>query len=132
MDLAEDIANVSIAWIYRSELRYISTSICNWPSLEALQTGGYNTLLGPEEKKLLPRVSEVPTCIFGLDVYHGSPGDTNSPSLAAVRTVVCNRKLECQLELSCYLSGGLRRCGSYVWNFSVCFRCAYNDFSFGW
>ncbi|CAM6087810.1 unnamed protein product [Calypogeia fissa] len=48
-----------------------------------LKWGGYNTLLAHEEKKMLPKVSQVPTCIFGLDVSHGSPGDASSPSIAA-------------------------------------------------
>lgn len=41
-------------------------------------------MLANEEKKMLPKVSQVPTCIFGLDVSHGSPGDASSPSIAAV------------------------------------------------
>ncbi|KAL3683483.1 hypothetical protein R1sor_001505 [Riccia sorocarpa] len=48
-----------------------------------LKTGGYNTLLSQEDKRLLPKVSAVPTVIFGLDVSHGSPGNASSPSIAA-------------------------------------------------
>ncbi|KAL3700728.1 hypothetical protein R1sor_018750 [Riccia sorocarpa] len=48
-----------------------------------LKWGGYNTVLSQEEKKMLPKVSAMPTVIFGLDVSHGSPGDANSPSIAA-------------------------------------------------
>ncbi|KAG6541212.1 hypothetical protein Mapa_017373 [Marchantia paleacea] len=48
-----------------------------------LKWGGYNTVLTQEEKRSLPKVSAVPTVIFGLDVSHGSPGDANSPSIAA-------------------------------------------------
>ncbi|KAL2651029.1 hypothetical protein R1flu_019157 [Riccia fluitans] len=48
-----------------------------------LKWGGYNTVLAQEERRLLPKVSAMPTVIFGLDVSHGSPGDANSPSIAA-------------------------------------------------
>lgn len=46
--------------------------------------GGYNSLLSMEAKRQMPRISSVPTIIFGLDVSHGSPGDADSPSIAAV------------------------------------------------
>nr|BAV72135.1 argonaute protein 4B [Marchantia polymorpha] len=48
-----------------------------------LKMGGYNSILVGEETKTLPKISQVPTIIFGLDVSHGSPGDANSPSVAA-------------------------------------------------
>jgi hypothetical protein len=100
----------------------MALSICNWPSLDAVQCEGYNTLLGPEEKKMLPKVSQIPTCIFGLDVSHGSPGDATSPSIAAVRTFVSRSCLEYQLELSWPLWGW----SAFIWvidasSFHTCF-----------
>ncbi|CAM6102407.1 unnamed protein product [Calypogeia fissa] len=53
-----------------------------------LKRGGYNSVLSHEDLKLLPKVSSVPTIIFGLDVSHGSPGDASSPSVAAAVATV--------------------------------------------
>lgn len=48
------------------------------------KTGGYNSWLTHEYDGKLPKVSEYPTIIFGLDVSHGPPGYGDSPSIAAV------------------------------------------------
>ncbi|KAG6551026.1 hypothetical protein Mapa_007259 [Marchantia paleacea] len=48
-----------------------------------LKLGGYNSVLASEDSKTLPKISSVPTIIFGLDVSHGSAGDSESPSVAA-------------------------------------------------
>ncbi|CAK9867455.1 unnamed protein product [Sphagnum jensenii] len=45
-----------------------------------LKLGGYNSPLGPEMTTFLG----TSTVIFGMDVSHGSPGDVDSPSVAAV------------------------------------------------
>jgi hypothetical protein len=45
-----------------------------------VQLGGYNSPLGPEMTTFLG----TSTVIFGMDVSHGSPGDVDSPSVAAV------------------------------------------------
>ncbi|KAL2322215.1 hypothetical protein Fmac_026594 [Flemingia macrophylla] len=46
--------------------------------------GGLNSLLGVENSPSLPVVSKAPTLILGMDVSHGSPGQTDIPSIAAV------------------------------------------------
>lgn len=46
--------------------------------------GGVNSLLAPELARSIPLVSSVPTIIFGMDVSHGSPGQSDMPSIAAV------------------------------------------------
>ncbi|KAL3699228.1 hypothetical protein R1sor_017250 [Riccia sorocarpa] len=53
-----------------------------------LKLGGYNSVLASEESKTLPKLSQLPSIIFGLDVSHGSPGDANSPSVAAAVATV--------------------------------------------
>lgn len=47
---------------------------------------GLNSLLGVESSPSLPIVSKAPTLILGMDVLHGSPGQTDIPSIAAVVT----------------------------------------------
>jgi len=49
-----------------------------------MQLGGLNSLLGVEHSPSLPIVSKAPTLILGMDVSHGSPGQTDIPSIAAV------------------------------------------------
>lgn len=49
-----------------------------------MQLGGLNSLLGVEVSPSLPIVSKAPTLILGMDVSHGSPGQTDIPSIAAV------------------------------------------------
>ncbi|KAG6769014.1 hypothetical protein POTOM_024629 [Populus tomentosa] len=46
--------------------------------------GGLNSLLAMEQSRNIPFVSKVPTIIFGMDVSHGSPGQSDMPSIAAV------------------------------------------------
>ncbi|KAF5744968.1 hypothetical protein HS088_TW07G00549 [Tripterygium wilfordii] len=46
--------------------------------------GGLNSLLTIEHSPNIPRVSKIPTMIFGMDVSHGSPGQSDIPSIAAV------------------------------------------------
>ncbi|KAF6159168.1 hypothetical protein GIB67_032785 [Kingdonia uniflora] len=46
--------------------------------------GGINSLLDVEHVPSIPLVTEVPTMILGIDVSHGSPGQSDSPSIAAV------------------------------------------------
>ncbi|EEF35008.1 protein argonaute 4B [Ricinus communis] len=46
--------------------------------------GGLNTFLAVEQSRNVPFVSKVPTIIFGMDVSHGSPGQSDVPSIAAV------------------------------------------------
>jgi eukaryotic translation initiation factor 2C len=49
-----------------------------------LQMGGINSFLSMEAQCKLPKVSQVPTVIFGMDVSHGNVGFSDSPSIAAV------------------------------------------------
>ncbi|KAL3585142.1 hypothetical protein D5086_012009 [Populus alba] len=46
--------------------------------------GGLNSLLAMEQSRNIPFISKVPTIIFGMDVSHGSPGQSDMPSIAAV------------------------------------------------
>lgn len=49
-----------------------------------MQLGGLNSMLAVEHSPSLPLVSHVPTLILGMDVSHGSPGQSDVPSIAAV------------------------------------------------
>ena len=51
------------------------------------QLGGLNTLLQTEVSRAIPIVSAVPTIILGMDVSHGQPGQSDRPSIAAVRGI---------------------------------------------
>eukprot|EP00262_Sarcandra_glabra_P005111 TRINITY_DN16421_c0_g1_i1.p1 TRINITY_DN16421_c0_g1~~TRINITY_DN16421_c0_g1_i1.p1 ORF type:complete len:914 (+),score=151.93 TRINITY_DN16421_c0_g1_i1:78-2819(+) len=46
--------------------------------------GGINSLLAVEQASMIPQISKVPTLILGMDVSHGSPGQSDVPSIAAV------------------------------------------------
>lgn len=46
--------------------------------------GGLNSMLAIEHSPSIPLVSKVPTIIIGMDVSHGSPGQSDVPSIAAV------------------------------------------------
>ncbi|RID41562.1 hypothetical protein BRARA_J01515 [Brassica rapa] len=47
--------------------------------------GGLNSLLAMERSRaMMPLVTQVPTFIVGMDVSHGSPGQSDIPSVAAV------------------------------------------------
>ncbi|XP_072959526.1 protein argonaute 4B-like [Typha angustifolia] len=46
--------------------------------------GGMNSLLQVEHSPAIPLVSKIPTIILGMDVSHGSPGQSDLPSIAAV------------------------------------------------
>jgi len=49
-----------------------------------VQLGGLNSILGAEHAPSIPVVSRAPTIVIGMDVSHGSPGQTDIPSIAAV------------------------------------------------
>ena len=49
-----------------------------------LQLGGLNSLLNMGYCSSLGLVSSKPTLILGMDVSHGSPGQADMPSIAAV------------------------------------------------
>ncbi|KAK4492323.1 hypothetical protein RD792_003126 [Penstemon davidsonii] len=46
--------------------------------------GGLSSMLAAEISPSIPMVSRVPTIIVGMDVSHGSPGQSDVPSIAAV------------------------------------------------
>lgn len=46
--------------------------------------GGTNSILQVEHSKGMPLISRAPTIILGMDVSHGSPGQSDVPSIAAV------------------------------------------------
>lgn len=50
-----------------------------------MQLGGLNSMLVSEMSPSIPMVSKVPTLILGMDVSHGSPGQSDIPSIAAVK-----------------------------------------------
>ncbi|KAM1309947.1 hypothetical protein ACFX13_006725 [Malus domestica] len=49
-----------------------------------VKVGGRNTVLTDAIERRIPRVSDIPTIIFGADVTHPQPGEDSSPSIAAV------------------------------------------------
>lgn len=49
-----------------------------------LQLGGLNSMLSVERTPAFTVISKVPTIILGMDVSHGSPGQSDVPSIAAV------------------------------------------------
>ncbi|WVZ19179.1 hypothetical protein V8G54_006501 [Vigna mungo] len=44
--------------------------------------GGLNSILGAKHAPSIPIVSRAPTIVIGMDVSHGSLGQTNIPSIA--------------------------------------------------
>lgn len=50
-----------------------------------LQLGGLNSVLAIEQNPSIPMISKVPSIILGMDVSHGSPGQSDIPSIAAVK-----------------------------------------------
>ncbi|CAN1220050.1 Protein argonaute 16 [Linum perenne] len=46
--------------------------------------GGVNSMLEIEHSRRIPLITRVPTMILGMDVSHGSPGQSDVPSVAAV------------------------------------------------
>ncbi|KAH6814286.1 Argonaute family protein [Perilla frutescens var. frutescens] len=46
--------------------------------------GGVSSMLAGEQPASIPVVSKIPTLILGMDVSHGSPGQSDIPSIAAV------------------------------------------------
>ncbi|KAJ0984406.1 hypothetical protein J5N97_002762 [Dioscorea zingiberensis] len=46
--------------------------------------GGINSLLAVEHNNCIPLINNIPTMILGMDVSHGSPGQSGIPSIAAV------------------------------------------------
>ncbi|XP_010657243.1 protein argonaute 16 [Vitis vinifera] len=46
--------------------------------------GGTNSLLAIEHTSRIPLIKDTPTMILGMDVSHGSPGQADVPSIAAV------------------------------------------------
>ncbi|XP_077215045.1 protein argonaute 16-like [Tasmannia lanceolata] len=46
--------------------------------------GGTNSLLAVEHSPCIPLLNKTPTMILGMDVSHGSPGQSDIPSVAAV------------------------------------------------
>ena len=45
-------------------------------------------MLAIEQTPSIPIVSKVPTIILGMDVSHGSPGQSDVPSIAAVGIIL--------------------------------------------
>ena len=64
-----------------------------------LQLGGLNSILAVEHSPSIPIVSKAPTIILGMDVSHGSPGQSDIPSIAAVILVLHFSVLSLYLKL---------------------------------
>ncbi|KAL3624372.1 hypothetical protein CASFOL_031040 [Castilleja foliolosa] len=74
--------------------------------------GGLNCVLAGELSPSLPVISKVPTLILGMDVSHGSPGQSDVPSITAVissrqwpsisRYRACVRTLRRELRVDLY------------------------------
>jgi hypothetical protein len=47
-----------------------------------------NSKLALEHRQRIPVVTEIPTFVLGMDVSHGSPGQADIPSIAAVCLVL--------------------------------------------
>ncbi|OWM75410.1 hypothetical protein CDL15_Pgr021574 [Punica granatum] len=45
--------------------------------------GGINSLLAIEHASCIPKITDTPTMILGMDVSHGSPGRSDMPSISA-------------------------------------------------
>ena len=54
-------------------------------TVSSCQLGGVSSMLAGELPPTLPVVSKIPTLILGMDVSHGSPGQSDIPSIAAVK-----------------------------------------------
>lgn len=62
-----------------------SHKICGlYLTISSWQLGGVSSLLAGMPATI-PVVSKVPTLILGMDVSHGSPGQSDIPSIAAVK-----------------------------------------------
>ncbi|GMG98718.1 hypothetical protein Nepgr_000558 [Nepenthes gracilis] len=46
--------------------------------------GGTNSMLAVEQASCIPLIKDTPTMILGMDVSHGSPGESDIPSIVAV------------------------------------------------
>lgn len=71
--------------------------------------GGINSLLALEHSGHLPLIKDTPTMILGMDVSHGSPGQSDIPSIAAVSLFmfcffppifVVNKQSQCYIGLA--------------------------------
>lgn len=62
----------------------LSFILSNFLLLIFFQLGGLNSMLAVEQSPSIPMISKAPTLILGMDVSHGSPGQSDIPSIAAV------------------------------------------------
>lgn len=69
---------------YKALLLLYCQNLFNFLFLSYLQLGGLNSILAVEHSPSIPIVSKAPTIILGMDVSHGSPGQSDIPSIAAV------------------------------------------------
>ncbi|KAK6134690.1 hypothetical protein DH2020_031615 [Rehmannia glutinosa] len=53
-------------------------------SFSSFIPSGTNSLLAIEHSRSIPLITDTPTMILGMDVSHGSPGRSDTPSIAAV------------------------------------------------
>lgn len=73
---------------YLHSLTIIVLVIMFFYAFNSLQLGGLNSFLAIERSTMIPVVSKSPTIIVGMDVSHGSPGQSDIPSIAAVMSIL--------------------------------------------
>jgi hypothetical protein len=66
-----------------------------------IQLGGMNSFLLSEFEHSIPLFSKIPTLVIGMDVSHGSQGQSEAPSIAAVWY---NFRFSCHYILSVILT----------------------------
>jgi len=71
-----------------------------------IQLGGMNSFLLTEFEHSIPLFSKIPTLVIGMDVSHGSQGQSEAPSIAAVWY---NFRFSCHYILSMILTISTQR-----------------------
>nr|KAJ0210117.1 hypothetical protein LSAT_V11C400215370 [Lactuca sativa] len=83
----------------------LSKNVSNKYIESAMLLGGLNSMLCVEHSPSLPHVSKAPTIILGMDVSHGSPGESDIPFIAALPTLAFD------LPLSSFLKNSISKGG---------------------
>ncbi|KAL5727777.1 hypothetical protein ACHQM5_000932 [Ranunculus cassubicifolius] len=69
--------------IQKCDVQKLSNDFCRMAHQMGM-LGGLNSLLAVERPCSIPLISKIPTIILGMDVSHGSPGQSDVPSVAAL------------------------------------------------
>ena len=78
-----------------------------------MQLGGMNSCLLTEFEHSIPLFSKIPTVVIGMDVSHGSQGQSDAPSIVAVWY---NFRFSCHYILSVILTISTQ-CLPYIFNY---------------